>query len=96
MVLLVGSPRLFSQAAVGTILGAIFDSSGAAIAGAKVTITDVARGTTRVLTTDANRSVHGSQPTRRHLLGARRSPGIPDDRTHQCAARGGPKAFVSI
>jgi Carboxypeptidase regulatory-like domain len=45
---------LFSQGAVGTILGAVFDSTGGAIAGATVTITDVARGTTRVLTTDAS------------------------------------------
>src|SRR3954462_14923872 len=47
------SVPLFSQAAVGTILGGIFDSSGGTIAGAKVTITDVARGTTRVLMTDS-------------------------------------------
>ena len=52
MLLLVTLP-LFSQAAVGTILGGVFDSSGGAIAGAKVTIIDVARGTTRTLTTDA-------------------------------------------
>ena len=45
---------MFSQAAVGTILGGVFDSSGGAITGAKVTITDVARGTTRQLTTDAS------------------------------------------
>src|SRR4029077_9701985 len=44
---------LFSQAAVGTILGGVFDSSGGAIAGAQVTIIDVARGTTRALTTDS-------------------------------------------
>jgi carboxypeptidase family protein/TonB-dependent receptor-like protein len=53
MLFLVSLP-LFSQAAVGTILGGIFDSSGGAIAGAKVTIIDVARGTTRQLTTDAS------------------------------------------
>src|SRR5579862_9626482 len=52
VVLLLVAPRLWSQAAVGTILGGVFDSTGGAIAGAKVTITDVARGTTRVLTTD--------------------------------------------
>lgn len=45
---------MFPQAAVGTILGGVFDSTGGAIAGAKVTITDVARGTTRDLTTDAS------------------------------------------
>ena len=50
--LLAVSLPLFSQGAVGTILGGIFDSSGGAIAGAKVTIVDVARGTTRELTTD--------------------------------------------
>jgi hypothetical protein len=52
--LLALSVNLFSQAAVGTILGGVFDSSGGAIAGATVTITDVARGTTHVLTTDAS------------------------------------------
>src|SRR3984885_6993096 len=46
------SVPLFSQGAVGTILGGVFDSSGGAIAGAKVTITDVARGTSREVTTD--------------------------------------------
>src|SRR5271169_4977388 len=50
--LLVVSLPLFSQSAVGTILGGVFDSSGGAIVGAKVTIVDVARGTTRALTTD--------------------------------------------
>ena len=51
--LVAGSLPLFSQAAVGTILGGVFDSAGGAIAGAQVTIIDVARGTTRTLTTDA-------------------------------------------
>src|SRR3984893_16539910 len=50
--LLAVSLPVFSQAAVGTILGGVFDSSGGAIAGAKVTITDVDRGTTRALTAD--------------------------------------------
>src|SRR5579872_2523862 len=54
MALLAASVPLFSQAAVGTILGGVFDSSGGAIAGAQVTIIDVARGTTRTLTTDAS------------------------------------------
>ena len=44
VVLLLVAPRLWSQAAVGTILGGVFDSSGGAVAGAKVTISDVARG----------------------------------------------------
>lgn len=42
----------FSQGSAGRIVGTITDSTGAAIAGATVTITDVARGTSRTLTTD--------------------------------------------
>jgi hypothetical protein len=42
----------FSQGSTGTIQGGIFDSTGGAIAGARVTVTDVARGTSRNLTTD--------------------------------------------
>jgi hypothetical protein len=41
-----------SQTNTGRILGTVSDSTGAAIKGATVTLTDVARGTTRVLTTD--------------------------------------------
>ena len=52
--LLAVSVPVFSQAAVGTILGGVFDSSGGAIAGASVTITDVARGTTRILISDTS------------------------------------------
>ena len=43
---------LFSQGNQGTIEGSVFDQSGGAIAGATVTVTDVARGVTRTLTTD--------------------------------------------
>src|SRR5215469_9983979 len=42
----------FAQSYTGRILGTITDKSGAAILGATVTITDVARGTNRTLTTD--------------------------------------------
>ena len=44
---------LFSQANQGTIQGGIFDQTGGAIAGATVSVIDVARGVTRALTTDA-------------------------------------------
>ena len=37
----------FSQGVQGTIQGGVFDQSGGAIAGAAVTVTDVARGVTR-------------------------------------------------
>jgi hypothetical protein len=40
------------QSTAGRILGAITDPSGAAVAGAAVTVTDVQRGTSRTLTTD--------------------------------------------
>ena len=43
---------LFSQGGNGNIQGGVFDQSGGAIAGATVTVVDVARGITRPLTTD--------------------------------------------
>src|SRR5580704_3057588 len=46
------SAPLFSQGAQGTIQGGVFDQSGGAIAGAAVTVIDVARGVTQTLTTD--------------------------------------------
>ena len=42
----------FSQGNAGRIVGSITDQTGGAIAGAMVTVTDVARGTSRTLTTD--------------------------------------------
>ena len=49
--LLICAP-LFSQASQGTIQGAVLDQTGGAVAGASVTVTDVARGVTRTLLTD--------------------------------------------
>ena len=46
------SVPVFAQTVTGRILGTVTDSSGAAIRGAAVTITDTQRGTTRNLTTD--------------------------------------------
>src|SRR6516225_826953 len=43
---------MFAQSYTGRILGTISDKSGAALSGATVTITDVARGPSRTLTTD--------------------------------------------
>jgi hypothetical protein len=43
---------LFSQNSTGRILGSVTDQSGAALSGAVVAIIDLARGTTRTLTTD--------------------------------------------
>jgi len=42
----------FPQGVQGTIQGAVFDQSGGAIAGAMVTVTDVARGVSKLLTAD--------------------------------------------
>jgi hypothetical protein len=44
----------FSQLNLGSIAGTVTDPSGAVIAGAKVTVTDVQRGVSRVLTTDTS------------------------------------------
>src|SRR5579872_4903098 len=43
---------LSAQTTAGRILGTVADSSGAAVAGAKITITDVQRGSTRSLNSD--------------------------------------------
>ncbi len=52
LALLLISLPLFSQSSQGTIQGGVFDQTGGAIAGAMVTVTDVARGLTRNLTAD--------------------------------------------
>ncbi len=52
MACLFGSLPVFSQGSTGQIQGGVFDQTGGAIAGAKVAITDVARGVTRNLVTD--------------------------------------------
>src|SRR5579875_1298084 len=44
----------FSQLNLGSISGTVTDPSGAVIAGAKVTVTDVPRGVSRVLTPDSS------------------------------------------
>ncbi|MGH9772274.1 MAG: carboxypeptidase-like regulatory domain-containing protein, partial [Candidatus Acidiferrales bacterium] len=49
--LLICAPA-FSQGNLGRILGTVTDASGAVVAGATVTVTDVQRGVSRTLTTD--------------------------------------------
>jgi Carboxypeptidase regulatory-like domain/TonB dependent receptor-like, beta-barrel len=44
---------LYSQGNTGSIQGTVTDQTGGAISGATVTVTDVSRGTTRTITTDA-------------------------------------------
>ena len=43
----------FSQSGAGTIQGTVFDQTGAAIAGATVTVIDAARGISRPFTADS-------------------------------------------
>ena len=50
--LLLCSLSALAQSTTGRILGTVSDQSGAAVAGAKVVITDIQRGTSRTLTTD--------------------------------------------
>ncbi len=54
VVALVAGLPAFSQGSEGRILGTVTDQSGAAIPNAKVTITDIDRGTTRTLMSDAS------------------------------------------
>ena len=49
--ILMGCLPLFSQTTTGVIAGGVYDQSGGAIVGATVTVTDVARGLSRTLTT---------------------------------------------
>jgi len=49
----VGLPAL-AQSTAGRLLGSISDPTGASVAGASVVVTDVQRGTSRSLTTDAS------------------------------------------
>ena len=53
---LLGTVPTFSQVNLGRIGGTITDQTGGAIIGAAVTVTDVARGTSRTLTTDSTGS----------------------------------------
>ena len=53
LLLLAASVPLFSQGSQGRISGTVTDQSGAAIPGAKVTITDEQRNVSRTLTTDS-------------------------------------------
>ena len=56
LVIFLSSASLFAQGNAGRILGTVTDQTGGAIAGATVTVTDMARGSTRTLTTDASGS----------------------------------------
>jgi hypothetical protein len=47
------SSAVWAQSTAGRILGTVSDQSGASVGGATVIVTDVARGTSRSLTTDA-------------------------------------------
>jgi hypothetical protein len=53
-VLLLASFPAFPQGSTGRILGVVTDQSGGNVAGATVTITDVARGVSQTLTTDSD------------------------------------------
>ena len=52
LTLLLFAGSALAQSTTGRILGTLTDQSGAAVANATVTVTDVQRGTSRVLTTD--------------------------------------------
>jgi hypothetical protein len=54
MAIFLVAPRLNAQVQTGRISGAITDQTGGIVAGAMVTVTDVARGVSRVLTADGS------------------------------------------
>src|SRR5271169_189958 len=53
-VAIVASVATYPQGSTGRILGVVTDQSGGNVAGATVTITDVARGVSQTLTTDSD------------------------------------------
>ena len=53
LVLATAAP-LISQTTTGRILGSVSDQTGAAVAGATITISDIQRGTTRTANTDSS------------------------------------------
>ncbi len=52
-VLVVGTAPALAQAVYGSVYGTVTDTSGAAVAGAKVTVTDVQKGTVQTTTTNS-------------------------------------------
>ena len=61
-----------AQAVTGTIVGTVVDSTGAVVAGAKVTITNTGTGLTRTVTSDnAGEYTAPSLPTGTYLVTAR-------------------------
>ena len=69
---------LFPQGSTGRIDGTITDSSGLVIVGAKVTVTDIQRGSARTLTTDSA-GAYAAPDRRPHRQGSgrdRRGPGL--------------------
>src|SRR6202140_868197 len=63
LALLAGSFQVCGQGSNGEILGAVTDQSGGNVMGATVTITDVARGVSKTLTTDQAGEYVGSDLT---------------------------------
>ena len=59
------SASAFSQTTTGRILGTVSDQSGAGVAGASLAVTDVQRGTTRTVTSDASGDYVVPEPTSR-------------------------------
>ncbi len=54
LVLLIGVGTSVAQAVYGTIFGTVTDATGAAVPGAKVTVTDIRKGTTETTVTNAS------------------------------------------
>src|SRR5665213_4073667 len=52
--LFLAAPMSFGQAVYGSIFGTVVDSTGAAIPGATVVVTDVAKGTSSTLTSNGS------------------------------------------
>ena len=96
--ILCSSVRLHGQAVYGSIVGTVLDSSGAAVANAKVTIRNVERDTANETTTNESGNY-----TQRYLIvgtlsgarGSSRIPGLRPGQRQRLGRCGGAKSISS-
>ena len=84
-----------AQSVSGTILGTVTDSTGATVAGAKVTIVNEGTGLTRVLTADSN-GEYRAGPSDRALHHHFRNDRVQDRRARRTSKSASTSASVSI
>ena len=85
----------FSQGNAGRIMGTVTDQSGGVVAGATVSVVDIARGVTRTLTTDDAGEYNAPNLTPGTIHGSRRSQGLQETGTPERGALKSARKFES-